>query len=235
MAPPNIPRRIMTFAQYRRLLLVLLLPLLGAGVWLAGSERLFDTHYLIHCDERAPRCRGLELGQHQYGEQRYLQGGVWLNNFARLEFGFSAEVIPLRIQGDAAAASDFSVEPVGDGTRHLSIPADIGTGEAEGGCVLIQTEGWGGGQIIGWSLTCRQTASTVDRLDTLFRFRHPEDEARYLNIIEQAREQDSLAQYRISWLKLAAGLAPLAAFLVLSLAMWVAVRAARYVVGPDGR
>lgn len=98
----------MTKVQYKRLLLLLLLPLLGLGWWIADGEVLFSHHQMISCEELEAHfiCTSLQTTQDEKFMSEYQNGGVFLWNGARLSEGVHARImttgIPEMEYGDGA-------------------------------------------------------------------------------------------------------------------------------------
>lgn len=85
----------MTKAQYKRLLLLLLLPLLGLGWWIAADEVLFSHHQMISCEESEEHfiCTSIQTTQNEKFMSEYQNGGVFLWNGARLSEGVHARIV----------------------------------------------------------------------------------------------------------------------------------------------
>jgi hypothetical protein len=86
----------MTKAQYKRFFLIVLIPLLGLGWWVADSEILFPHHQMISCEESEEQftCTSMQTTKKEKSLFDYQNGGVFLGwNGARLSQGFHARIV----------------------------------------------------------------------------------------------------------------------------------------------
>ncbi len=85
----------MNKAQYKRLLLIVLLPLLGLGWWIADGEFLFSHHQMISCEESVEQfiCTSIQTSKNEKSMSEFQNGGVVLWNGARLSEGIHARIV----------------------------------------------------------------------------------------------------------------------------------------------
>ena len=85
----------MTKPQYKRLFLLLLLPLLGLGWWIADGEFLLAHHQMISCEESAEQfiCTSIQTTKNEKSMSEFQNGGVLLWNGARLSEGIQARIV----------------------------------------------------------------------------------------------------------------------------------------------
>lgn len=216
----------MTFPQYRRLLLILLLPLLIAGWWLAAHETLFDRAHLTECSRHQGQylCIDTRMTKAAFADRKYRSGGVWLTPNSRLFDGFKADVItfPIPTMGEEGITAS---EPSQSTPKRLVIASNRGAQfNPEGSCDLgSHASNAEPGKL--WTLMCG--SALVEQ----FRFSAANDEVVYLEAVSKAREIDDKQQRISAMLSALAVAIPLLGFLALSMLAWGAMKAAKFVKG----
>lgn len=199
----------MTAAQYKRLLLLITVPLILLGFWVADEEFLLKQHTTGNCSLGPTGSYFCALIQSRREEQRRVQvdtGGVWLDS-AFMSDGFDADVL---------------TEP-GSARKHITISrAHAFAPGSYGSCTLSANIA-----VSLWYLRCWGTV----QLNETFRFADPAVATRYANAYAETRSETALLEpynQRSFW---ASVLAPLVAFLLLSLIVWLLGKAVRFVRG----
>lgn len=131
--------------QIKRLYLVLLLPLLLLGWWMAEEEILFEKNHVVSCVEEngAFRCISYRKKLEEKRKDLLKYGGVYLYYGARLEDGFDETVADLK----TGVVKRLEISPaVGAAERW--------TDGEYGPCSLEYSVDANGGATDVWSMTC---------------------------------------------------------------------------------
>src|SRR5574343_1174392 len=162
----------MTLAQYKRLVVVAILPMLTLGWWLADREIFLERHFLTHCYPygESYSCSTTMTTYSYLDEYLFMNGGVLLSPFSRFEDGISADVITPPKRESGYENGERHERNIGGGERkRLVISSQRGAKYSEEGrCNLGSFKRSDTGSTE-WSLFCPPTlietfkfVSTVD-------------------------------------------------------------------------
>lgn len=212
----------MNFRRFARLSAVLLLPLLGLGVWLADEEAVFRQTTWVECNdaEVSFNCVSV-LTTRSDSLDRYSRGGGVFVLGARLDAGFDHSVVVY--DGADSKYSEgvgYEVTPLGSGVRkRLQIDRNVGADyDGKGPCNLRPYAGNDGV----WSLSCGQWGSTL-------KFQEEEDSKKFAELAHVVKEINRRARSNSQTAYVASVVLPVAVFLVLSGALFLLMRTARFV------
>lgn len=193
----------MTKSQYKRLCLVLLLPLLFAGLVIAEKEMLIDNHFISSCFDDVTHftCTTIPTSR-QIRHRTVMRGGMFLRS-AKVA-GFSEIVIPSGTSQARRLTADLRQPP-----SIADISAAMGI---QGHCDLDVLLGRPGE----WSLDCG------GRPGTFFRFADEQVQQKYADAIASIRAGEAEYTQRGKLAYIVALLLPLLAFLALSAVGWLA-------------
>lgn len=208
--------------QFFRLFLVVLLPLVGLGFWLAEDEVVFSQHKWIECRDEGARfgCIPLTVTSRGYIDLQGRAGGVFVSG-ARLSNGFDEEVVVYSgFESSYSERDGHRAKPTGIGTKkRFQIERTVGADySGEGHCRI--------GQIAGndqlWTLNCGRGTMT-------FQFDEEPVSAKFAELAKTIRDIQGRSRTIGRYAYAASVLLPMVAFLALSAIAWLLVMAARFV------
>lgn len=216
----------MSRAQYKRLLAVVLIPLLFLGLWLKNNEVLFGTNFLLNCYENGDQfsCKPLMLSREEMMSRHYENHGLYLGSYIYVSNGFSKKVVMLSRQ--EREASDLPpLEHSGTEKTGTVIALKVGQYEPLGAntsCTL--------GPLVQkrladtWLLTCDGMSDWI-----AFRFADPEVGATYDRMMKSAVAEHE----RLLPLSIVAATAelviPLIGFLLISVSIYLLLRLTTFI------
>jgi hypothetical protein len=215
-----------TRKQYLRLLLVLLLPLLLLGLLLLEEEILilFPHHYVIECESDSAQphsCVSHSSITRSRAYELENSASITVRRSGLLRPGFFRHEVMLHaIQESGAAAPPpppsrtiLTLPPPGE--RRLLL------GSLQGYCDLSPYH-----DSNRWLYRCRFTGETG-----IFEFVDEEVNQRFRAIDQTVSARLEESERRAFFVRVFSTLVPIGAFLLLSLAWWTLVKAARFVIG----
>ncbi|WP_297651483.1 hypothetical protein [Hydrogenophaga sp.] len=216
----------MTKQQFKRLTIVLLLPLLALGAWLGAKDVLWDSRFTTLCTEHAEFfvCSSTE-GVSEARALSDLEGSVLRFGSARLPGGLRHDVtITEQLAARVVDGEEKMVNVAEDGIkRRLVAPTGILGDRQTGQHCSIDKHYTKEGR---WWVTCNGGATLM------FAFDNPKDAKKFDDLVEIERAESMRVSTAGSVRRAVATVLPLAAYFALALGCWILIRLARYVRGP---
>lgn len=212
-------------SQFFRLTLVLLLPLLGLGLWMAKEQTLFPSDHYIYCERGSFGlwCAANQKESWKIDDERYGYGAVHLWK-AALPSGFHHEVIVIRSTNPRLGSSE--TVPVESGKRQwLNLSR---TERYFGRCEITVT---GHSSDAPWGLFCEGDSGSVSE----FVFVNPTEDKQYRDALKRVSELEDEYTKRGYWGEAANLLAPLLAYFLLALGVVSAKAVVRFVIHGNQR
>ncbi len=216
----------MTKQQFKRLTIVLILPLLALGAWLGAKDVLWESRFTTICTEHAEFfvCSSTEGVSEAMALSR-LEGTVLRFDSAWLPGGLRHEVtITEQLATRVVDGEERTVNVAKDGIkRRLVAPTGL-LGDRQTGqhCSIAKhyvREGR-------WWVICNGGATLE------FAFNDPTDARKFDALVEIERTEANRVSTAGSLRRAVATVLPLAAYFALALSCWILIRLARYVRGP---
>lgn len=214
-----------TKPQFKRLTLVLAIPLLLLGWWLAENEVIFETNYIIDCEEFDTHfnCVGFQSTQKSKNEFFANSGGVFIRGSARLRNGFNHPVVTLGINQTEYKDGALQVTgTIGAGiSKNLNINRNIGANySGNGPCWLSPYAG----SDTNWNMLC------VRELSDGFTFQNPATAKKFREMFDEVkREEEKLDGYKVRAYAIQI-LVPILVYILLSITLLITWKIIRYVI-----
>jgi len=207
----------MNKAQFKRLALVLVIPLLLLGWWMAEVELFIEHHFITECSPHKYTSPCFSIIASRTGALGWSNsGGVYMHFHARLDSGLNEDIISTA--GSVVEIRNGAVvrrEALGAGERqNLYIPANLGAG-LYSGCFLEKYAGVESGR---WHLRCGSSFSEE------FRFADSSVNERFLNLSKIAAAEISRMMNVSRGRYIFSIFIPVGVFFLLSLLALVAVK-----------
>jgi len=211
--------------QFKRLTLVITIPLLLLGWWLAENEIIFKTNYIIDCEEFDTHfsCVGFQSTRKSKNEFFTNSGGILVSGSARLTNGFNHPVVTLGINETEYKNGALQVTgTIGAGiSKNLIINRNIGANySGNGPCRLSPYAG----DNPNWYISCVRESPggfTFQNAATAKKFREMFEEVK--------REEEKFAGYKVRAYVIQI-LIPLLAYFLLSVLLLITSKIIRYVI-----
>lgn len=124
----------MNKAQFKRLMWVMLIPLLLLGWWIAEAEWLIEHHFMTDCEEFQEHfsCYSTQVSKAELIARQLSAGGVYLWTGARLSYGLNADIvssaIPEEEYKDGGGLHEKRIVGAG-GAKRLNVAMNVGASE----------------------------------------------------------------------------------------------------------
>jgi hypothetical protein len=222
-----------TKKQYIRLTIVLSIPLLALGSWLAANKIIFSSHSVILCDEFDSHisCFSISATEESANNLLYENDAVRLWG-ARLEGGFHHPVV---IRGHSEIKSidgEAQAPPVDGGRKILSLPP-----KSIGNRVSIWNRVFSSCEIAplldddkNWGYSCRGDVGDPDFSPDNFYFQSEDTNKKFqeaIKIIAKHRLENESMEIRAL---IASLLTPIVSYLLLSAVIFLLVKTSKYVI-----
>lgn len=211
--------------QFKRLTLVITIPLFLFGWWLAENEVIFKTHYIINCEEFDTHffCAGYQTTRQSKDEFFTNSGGMRVKGSARLTNGFNHPVVTLGINEMEIKDGTMQVKRViGAGiSKNLNIDRNIGANySGNGPCWLSPYAG----DNPNWDISC------VRESPGGFTFQNSATAKKFSEMFEEVkREEKDLDGYSVRSYVVQIFI-PFLAYIILSIILFVISKLIRYVI-----
>lgn len=193
----------MSGAQFKRLFLVLILPLLGLGLWFAEAEILFPNHYIIECSAVSAQCSSRLDTRARRNQMEYEEGGVYIDYHVRLSEGVFAQIVEFELD---RVDRNLDTPKAASTPKRLSISSRVGA-QSFSRCQL----GVSGDSGL-WYFNC----PGKPEMTRSFKFVDAADTARFVVAIRLAKDEIRARETHALLAYGAAVCAPLLGFLLLS-------------------
>ena len=211
--------------QYYGLTVVLVIPLLLLGWWLAENEKVLPLHNVIYCQESDSdiNCNSISATKSEANQALYQNAAVRLSG-ARLERGFNHSVVTLgRTELKFVDGEMIELPPVGGGVKkNLSLPPRSIQGKIFSYCEInpySDSEKY-------WGYSCSGSGMASEG----FYFEDEGTSKKFKNaknkIEEQIKNNEAMNIYGL----FATVLTPIIFYLISSLVIFLLVKIVRYVV-----
>lgn len=214
-----------TKQQFKRLTLVIAIPLLLFGWWLAEYEVIFKTNYIIDCEEFDTHfsCVGFQTNHKVKNEYFTNSGGIRVRNSARLTNGFNHPVVTLGINETEYKNGALQVTgTIGAGiSKNLIIDRNIGANySGNGPCWLSPYAD----NDTNWAISC------VRESPGGFTFQNSATAKKFREMFEEVkREEEKLDGFKVRAYSIQI-LIPLLAYILLSVLLLITSKIIRYVI-----
>lgn len=211
--------------QFKRLTLVIAIPLLILGWWLAENEAILKTDYIIDCEEYDTHfsCVGFQSTRENKNEFFTNSGGIRVGGSARLNNGFNHPVVTLGVNEMEIKDGAMQVKrTIGAGiSKNLIIDRNVGANYSGNGSCWLSLYA---GDNPNWNIWCVRESLGA------FTFQNSATAKKFKEMFEKVRhEEEKFDGYKIRAYVIQI-LIPFLTYILLSVLLFSASKTIRYVI-----